>query len=83
MDRLKRLIALQRSVSAGKLRERIDSVEETIIERFSKKLPAQVMGRTYLNHIVVVPGTGSDIGKKMKIQISAVRGATLQGTRIA
>lgn len=83
MDRLKQLIALQRSVSSRKLRERIDSVEETIIERISKKSDAQVMGRTYLNHVVVVPGTGDDIGKKLKIQINAVKGATLQGTRIA
>ncbi len=83
MDRLRRLIALQRSISGWKLEERIDSIQETIIERFSKKSSARVMGRTYMNNIVVVPGTGEDIGKKLRIRINAVKGATLQGTRIA
>ena len=83
LERLKQLIVLQRSISKQKLRERIDGVEDTIIERFSRKSSDEVMGRTYLNHIVIMPGTAHDIGKKYKIRIRGVRGATLQGTRIA
>lgn len=81
--RLEALIALQRGISKQKLKERIDSVEEAIIERFSKKSPDRVMGKTYLNHVVITPGTRDDIGKRMKIRISGVLGSTLQGTRIA
>ena len=81
--RLERLIALQRGISKQKLRERIDSVEDTIIERFSKKSPDRVMGKTYLNHIVITPGHREDIGKKIRIKINGVLGSTLQGTRIA
>lgn len=81
--RLERLIALQRSISRLKLNDRINRVEDTIIERFSKKSPGRVMGRTYLNHIVVTDGSKDDIGKKIRIKIDGVLGATLQGTRIA
>ena len=77
--RLERLIALQRGISHQKLRERIDREEETIIEGFSKKSPDRVMGRTYLNHNVVLPGSGEDIGKKIRIKIDGVSGATLRG----
>lgn len=81
--RLETLIALQRGISKQKLKERIDSVEEAIIERLSKKSPDRVMGKTYLNHVVITPGTREDIGLRMKIRISGVLGSTLQGTRIA
>ncbi len=81
--RLERLIALQRGISRQKLRNRIDREEETIIEGFSKKSADSVMGRTYLNHNVVLPGSREDIGKKIRIKISGVSGATLRGTRIA
>jgi tRNA-2-methylthio-N6-dimethylallyladenosine synthase len=81
--RLERLIALQRTISQQKLKELINRVEDTIIERFSKKSQDRVMGRTYLNHIVVTAGSKDDIGKKISIKIDGVLGATLQGTRIA
>jgi tRNA-2-methylthio-N6-dimethylallyladenosine synthase len=81
--RLEQLIALQRSISLQKLRERINREEETIIEGFSKKSADRVMGRTYLNHNVIMPGSGEDIGKRIRIKIDGVTGATLQGTRIA
>ncbi len=81
--RLGQLITVQRGISKQKLKEQIDSVEDAIIERFSKKSPDRVMGKTYLNHVVITPGTREDIGKRMKIKISSVLGSTLQGTRIA
>ncbi|MBN2160193.1 MAG: tRNA (N6-isopentenyl adenosine(37)-C2)-methylthiotransferase MiaB [Spirochaetes bacterium] len=81
--RLQELIALQRGISRLKLKERIDLVEETIIERFSKKSDDRVMGRTNLNHIVITEGTEDDFGKKVMIKIDGIRGNTLQGTRIA
>jgi tRNA-2-methylthio-N6-dimethylallyladenosine synthase len=81
--RLEKLIALQRTISSQKLKELVNLEEDTIIERFSKKSPDRVMGRTYLNHIVVTAGSKDDIGKKIRIKIDGVLGTTLQGTRIA
>lgn len=83
IGRLQRLIALQRSISRQRLAERISSVEDSIIERFSKKSTDRVMGRTYLNHIVITNGTSDDFGKRVQIRIDSVQGTTLQGTRIA
>ena len=83
MDRLRRLIDRQRVVSAERLKEQIGRVEVAIIERTSKKSSSKVMGRSFLNHIVVVPGTAEDIGKTLRIRIEGVAGMTLQGKRIA
>ena len=83
ISRLNRLIHLQRSISHEKLKLRINQIEVAIVENFSKKSLDRVMGRTYLNHIVILPGTEEDFGKKIKIKIDEVKGSTLQGTRIA
>jgi tRNA-2-methylthio-N6-dimethylallyladenosine synthase len=83
MDRLNELIKLQRSISLGKLKERVDMVEEAIIERISKKSGKSVMGKTFLNHPVVIDGSEDDIGKKLKIKINGISGSTLKGVRIA
>ena len=83
MDRLRRLIDRQRAISAERLKERIGRVEVAIIERFSKKSSSRVMGRSFLNHVVILPGTAEDIGKTLRIRIERVAGMTLQGRRIA
>lgn len=82
-ERLMRLIQLQRGISAVKLSERIDAVERAIIERISKKSSESVMGKTFLNHPIVVPGGAEDIGKTITVRVSGVAGSTLQGIRIA
>jgi len=81
IDRLNRLIALQRRISAEKLHSRKDHTEEIIIERLSKKSSHEVMGRTFLNHPVITPGREDEIGEKIPVKIREVRGSTLIGTR--
>ena len=81
--RLMELIAVQRKISSEKLFERINSVENTIIERISKKSTRSVMGKTFLNHPVIIPGSIEDIGMKITVKINGVKGSTLQGERIA
>lgn len=82
-DRLAQLIELQRSISRTKLEGRIDRTEEMIIEAISKKSQKEVAGKTFLNHPVVVPGTPEDIGKKIRVRITGLKGATLYGERTA
>jgi tRNA-2-methylthio-N6-dimethylallyladenosine synthase len=82
-ERLTRLIQRQREISAGRLSERIDAVERAIIERISKKSSKSVMGKTFLNHPIVIPGGAEDIGKIITVRVSGVAGSTLQGNRIA
>jgi tRNA-2-methylthio-N6-dimethylallyladenosine synthase len=83
IDRLNRLIDLQRGISREKLEARINMIEEIIPEKVSKKSDGQLLGRTFLNHPAVIQGNAGDIGRIMKIRVEAVRGSTLQGTRIA
>ncbi|TFH39933.1 MAG: radical SAM protein [Chrysiogenales bacterium] len=81
--RLQRLIEVQREISSQKLVERINREEEVIVEKFSKKSSQRVMGRTFLNHVAIIPGTDDDIGKKVKIRVIGVHGSTLRGARLA
>jgi tRNA-2-methylthio-N6-dimethylallyladenosine synthase len=83
IERLQKLISLQRKISAEKLLMRINRTEEAIIEKISRKSPDEVIGKTAFNNMVIIPGTGSDIGKKLKVRINGVSGSSLTGTRIA
>jgi tRNA-2-methylthio-N6-dimethylallyladenosine synthase len=83
IERLNRLIALQRTISKKKLEGRINAIEKMIVERISRKSEHEVMGKTFLNHPAVLPGSAADIGKTFEIEVKGVRGSTLQGERIA
>jgi len=81
--RLKKLIKIQREISIKKMESRVNRIEDTIIERISKKSMEKVMGKTFLNHPVVIPGSNKDIGKKLLIKIESIKGSTLQGIKIS
>ncbi|MCP4136748.1 MAG: tRNA (N6-isopentenyl adenosine(37)-C2)-methylthiotransferase MiaB [bacterium] len=80
--RLNNLISIQRAISKEKLEARIGNTEEVIIEKVSKKSSAEVMGKTFFNHPVVLAGSKLDIGKKIPITITGINGATLTAKRI-
>ena len=82
-ERLNELIAVQRKISKDKLLARLNRVEEIIPERISRRGRDELMGRTSLNHPVVISGSQHDIGKPLKIRIDAVSGSTLRGIQIA
>ena len=83
LARLNGLIALQREISREKLRARIDRTERALVESISKKSAREVMGRTFLNHTVVLPGAADDIGRLVSVKITGLKGATLHGARTA
>lgn len=83
MDRLRRLIEIQRSISREKLISRINCTEEIIVEGLSRKSDREVMGRSFLNHPVIIPGEQKEIGEKIRVTIRGIRGSTLYGERIA
>jgi tRNA-2-methylthio-N6-dimethylallyladenosine synthase len=83
INRLNTLIELQRKISKEKLMLRINCREEMIVERISKRSEREVMGKTFLNHPVITPGIATDIGKKITIVITELKGNTLYGKRIA
>lgn len=83
LDRLQCLIDTQREISLQKLHARLHHTESVIIESMSKKSDTEMMGKTFLNHPIVTPGTNDDIGKKFSITVTAVKGSTLYGEKIA
>ncbi|HSV97517.1 MAG TPA: tRNA (N6-isopentenyl adenosine(37)-C2)-methylthiotransferase MiaB [Spirochaetota bacterium] len=83
IERLKRLIEIQRAISREKLLARINRSEELIVEGRSRRSPGEYRGRTYLNHPAVLPGGPGDVGRKIRIVIKDVRGSTLYGERSA
>jgi tRNA-2-methylthio-N6-dimethylallyladenosine synthase len=83
INRLNILIDLQREISRKKMNSRMNCREDVIIEKISKRSNKEVMGKTFLNHPAVTSGTSEDIGKKIGIIITELKGNTLYGKRIA
>ncbi len=81
--RLNELIAVEREIAQEKLLRRINRDEKALVETISKKSTEEVMGKTFLNHPVVLPGGENDIGRMIKVKILRVVGNTLYGERIA
>ncbi len=82
-ERLKILIDTQRAISREKLEKRLNRVERMIVEGQSKRSPREVMGKTWLNHPVVIPGDTGDVGKDLTITVTGIKGSTLYGQRFA
>jgi tRNA-2-methylthio-N6-dimethylallyladenosine synthase len=83
LARLRRVIDLQREISRGRLAARVGLSERVLVEAISRKSPDEVMGRSFLNHPVVLPGGPEDIGRMVSVVIRGVRGSTLHGERSA
>ena len=82
INRLQDLISVQREIGRRRLEARVAMIEETIVERISKKSAGNVMGRTFLDHPVIIPGGENDIGKKLTVRIESVSGSSLVGCRV-
>ncbi|MBN2039214.1 MAG: tRNA (N6-isopentenyl adenosine(37)-C2)-methylthiotransferase MiaB [Spirochaetes bacterium] len=82
IERLNTLIDVHRSIVKEKLTARIGRHENMTVENVSKRSEEEVIGRTSLNHPVVISGGEEDIGKRLEIKIGGLRGATLLAERI-
>ena len=82
IERLKKLISIQRNISLEKLKARINKIEYVIGEKISKKSSQEITGKTFLNHPVVFKGSYDDIGKVISVNILSVKGTTLVGEKI-
>lgn len=82
ISRLRGLITIQRRISLEKLKERIGRTEQVIPEKISKKSGSQLMGRTFLNHPVIIDSSPDNIGRPLNVKIQEVKGSTLYGTQV-
>ena len=82
LDRLDRLIKLQRRITLEAKRALVGGVEEVIPESPNRHAEDEWMGRTPANHIVVFPKNGAVAGRPVMVTIASCRRATLRGKTI-
>ena len=77
--RLQTVQALQRQISLLKNRQRIDKLEEILVDGPSKLKNGQVMGRTRGNRIVNVIGPENLVGRLLPVRITGATANSLIG----
>ncbi len=77
LERLKRMVNLQREISRKKYEAKIGSEVEVYVESMSKKSARQVSGKTRDFKIAVLDGTEQDLGTIKKARVIASTGNTL------
>ncbi|HPF08994.1 MAG: tRNA (N6-isopentenyl adenosine(37)-C2)-methylthiotransferase MiaB [Candidatus Cloacimonadaceae bacterium] len=77
LERLQRMIDLQREITLKKFRAQIGKTVEIYIEDFSKKSMAQLSGKTRDFKIAVVSGNESQIGKMVMAKVVDATAGTL------
>ena len=77
LERLQRMIDLQREITLKKFREQIGKRVEVYVEDFSKKSKSMVSGKTRDYKIAVLSGDGSMIGKLKTAEVIDATAGTL------
>ncbi len=80
--RLNELIALQTEISAQQNKKDEGKEFDVLIEGFSKRSRAQLMGRTEQNKAVVIDRGNHHIGETVRVKITSSTSATLLGETV-
>jgi tRNA-2-methylthio-N6-dimethylallyladenosine synthase len=78
-ERLQRVQALQKEITARRLSRWVGRDVEVLVEGESARYPGQLCGRTTGNEMVNFAGPPSLVGKLVTVKIAAVRSHTLVG----
>lgn len=79
LERLQRLIEVQRETSRTVRMSRIGRTEEVLVEQKAKKREGELLARTSRNEMVVFPGEESAIGSFVRVTLTALNGNTFRG----
>jgi len=79
IERLSRIIELQRGITHQKRTERVGKRVVTLVEGKSKKNDAHLLGRTEWDEMVVFPGESDRIGSLVEVELLSLNGTTLVG----
>jgi tRNA-2-methylthio-N6-dimethylallyladenosine synthase len=82
LERLNRLIGVQREVSAQNRAKRTGSTETVLVEQRAKKRKEDLLARTGRNEMVVFPGKSSLIGTFVRVTLKSVNGNTFRGEAV-
>ncbi|HOR30737.1 MAG TPA: MiaB/RimO family radical SAM methylthiotransferase, partial [Candidatus Syntrophosphaera thermopropionivorans] len=77
LERLQRMIDLQRNITLKKNKDQIGRTVEIYVESFSKKSTDQVCGKTRDFKMAVLPGTKIDFGTLKKVEVKDATASTL------
>jgi tRNA-2-methylthio-N6-dimethylallyladenosine synthase len=78
MERLARVIEIQRSLGARKASERIGREVEVLVEGISKKNSGELLARTEWDAMVVFPGRAERIGSFARVSLVSLSGNTFR-----
>ncbi len=81
LQRLQRLIEMQRKITLEKYQKQIGKIVEVLVENISKKSDEEVSGKTDDFKICVFPGSKDLIGKFVRVKITDATAGTLIGVR--
>ena len=79
LERLDKIIKLQRKITLQKKKEMIGKSVEVLPEYPSKKSSEEWMGRTPSNYVVVFPKNNIPLGQPVEVLIEECNGSTLRG----
>ena len=79
LQRLSRVIELQRRIAGQNRMERIGENVSVLVEDRSKKNGQELLGRTDGNDMVVFPGETSKIGTMTEVELLSLSGTTFHG----
>jgi tRNA-2-methylthio-N6-dimethylallyladenosine synthase len=76
LERLDRIIAAQRRLTARQAAGRLGSATEVLVEGVSKRDPRELLARTEWDAMAVLPGEPSLIGRFVHVRLESLAGAT-------
>ena len=79
IQRLEKVIQLQRDISRTWYESRIGKTVDVLVEGSAKKSKGFLMGRSPQDEVVIFNGNGTNIGDFLSVKVSSVRGFTLVG----
>jgi len=82
IERLSRVMALQRTHTVRLLESRIGSTETVFVEGISRKNADELITRTEKDEMAVVPGPASMMGTFARITLSSLKGNTFKGVAL-
>ena len=81
-DRIKRLIAVQEEAQRKAMARFVGMEEEVLVEGLSRRSDKEVSGHGRHGVSITFPGNKKDIGKIIRVRITAMKNNTLVGERI-
>ena len=81
-DRIKRLIATQEESQRKAMNRFVGMEEEVLVEGLSRRSNKQVSGHGRHGVGITLPGTEEDIGRIIRVRVTALKNNTLVAERI-